>query len=55
MAPRRVLNKILHMVLDDNLTFKLYSRSIQSDIKINNTLLKLVNENYCSVIYESRV
>jgi len=42
------INKKLRRPLDNNLTFKLYNRSIHFNIKTNSTLLKLVNEHLIS-------
>ena len=40
------MNKSLRGALNNNLTFKFDNRSIQSNIKTNNTLLNLLNENF---------
>jgi len=39
------INKFLCGDLDNNLMFKFYNRLIHSNIKFNNMLLELVNEN----------
>jgi len=36
---------MLRYAQDNNLAFKLYKKSIDSNTKTNNTLLKLVNKN----------
>jgi len=46
------INERLRGALDNNLIFKLYNRSIYSNIKTNSILLKLVNKNllYCACV-----